>query len=84
MIKPLRCWPTPPVFLVVRHTYSADPLLDARQVHLLPVQRVGVALVDVVIVDLGAAAVFGALPGHSHGRAVTAQHGDAKRCAGRR
>lgn len=64
--------------------HRADPLGDGGQVDLLPHQRVGVALVDVVGVDLGAAAVFGALPGQSHGGAVAAQHGDSIRSAGGR
>lgn len=63
--------------------HSADPVGDGGQVDLLPHQRVGVALVDVVGVDLGAAAVFGAFPGQRHGGAVAAQHGDSVRSAGR-
>lgn len=67
-----------------KQTHGADSLRDGRQVHLLPGQGVGVALVDVVGVDLGAAAVLGTLPGHSHGGAVAAQQGDAGRSAGSR
>lgn len=63
-------------------THGADSLLDGRQVDLLPQVSVGVTLVDVVGVDLGAAAVFGTLPGDGHGGAVTAQHGDAEGSAG--
>lgn len=63
-------------------THRADPLGDGGQVDLLPHQSVGVPLVDVVSVDLGAAAVFGLLPGHSDGGAVGAQHGDAEGSAG--
>lgn len=62
--------------------HSADPLGDGLQVDLLPHQSVGVALVHVVSVDLGASAVFGTLPGQSHGGAVAAQHGDAEGSAG--
>lgn len=62
--------------------HGADPLGDGRLVDLLPDQRVCVAPVDVVGLDLGAAAVLGALPGDSHGRAVAAQQGDAKGSAG--
>lgn len=65
-------------------THGAGPLGDGRLVDLLPHQRVGVALVDVVSVDLGAAAVFGTLPGQSDGGAVAAQHGDAEGSAGSR
>lgn len=47
--------------------YGADPLGDGCLVDLLPDQRVGIASVNVVGLDLGATAVLGALPGDSHG-----------------
>lgn len=61
----------------VHVTYGVNSLCDWCQVHLLPDQGVGVAVVDVVGVDLGAAAVFGTLPAHGHGGAVTAQQADS-------
>ena len=65
-------------------THGADPLLHSGHVDLLPHQRVSVPLVDVVGVDLGASAVFGALPDQSHGGAVAAQHADPRGGAGGR
>lgn len=65
-----------------RETHGADSLFDAGQVDFLPHQSVSVTLVDVIRVDLGAAAVFGAPPGHRDGGAVRAQHGDAVWSAG--
>lgn len=47
--------------------YGADPLGDGCLVDLPPDQRVGIASVDVVGLDLRATAVLGALPGDSHG-----------------
>lgn len=72
------------VCVCVCASYGADPLSDGLLVDLLPHQRVGVAPVDVVGFDLGAAAVFGFLPGDGHGGAVAAQQGDAVRSAGSR
>lgn len=65
-----------------RSAHSADPLCDCRQVDFLPRQSVSITLVDVVGIDLGAPAVFGALPGHSYGQAITTQHGNAVRSTG--
>lgn len=72
------------ILRLIDATHSADSLRDGHQVDLLPNQRVGVSLVDVVSVDFGAATVFGFLPGQSHGGAVTAQQGDAEGSAGSR
>lgn len=57
--------------------HSDDPLSDGPSVDLFPHQRVNISLVNVVSVDLGAAAVFGSLPGKGYGGAITVQHGHA-------
>lgn len=64
--------------------HGADPLGEGLLVDLFPHQGVRIAFVNVVGVDLGAAAVLRTLPGQSHGGAVAAQHGDAVRSAGSR